>query len=172
MSDLGYQFDFTARLLHWLSVMVILWATLSGFYVAFADVSEALHHGIADFNVAMTTLFIPFFAWRMVHRFKHGAPGYNGLISPLESKAAKTMHILLYAQVFVVLVSGVLMMDRDINLFNLVTLPQPISYKPTLESLRLVHEYTTRFLALSILFHVAAVIKHEWSGRRLLRRML
>ena len=48
-------------ILHWLSAIIIIWATLSGFYVAFCHPDQPVKEWIGFFNVSLTTLFIPFF---------------------------------------------------------------------------------------------------------------
>ncbi len=119
MKKIFDKYDITARLLHWISALVILWAAISGFYLTSLNNDESIKHQIAELNVSITVVFIPFFFWRVIHRIKHGIPSYGNLLSEREVKIARAMHILLYTLVTVVLLSGILMMKKDFTVFNL-----------------------------------------------------
>ena len=166
------KFNLTARLLHWFSALVILWATISGLYIALFNLDADIKRQILEFNVSVTLVFIPLFCWRMVHRIRQGVPSYNKLLSIAEIKTARLAHILLYTLVSIVLVSGVLMIDKDINVFNLLSIPQPIHDREIRGAFKIFHLYSCRLLAIGIVLHVLAVVKHEFSGRRILKRML
>ena len=58
------RYSHAARILHWLSAVVILWATVSGIYAAVTAENEVAML-ISALNVSLTTLLIPVFA---VHR--------------------------------------------------------------------------------------------------------
>ena len=57
--------------LHWLSAVVIIWTLASGFYVASVQVPAQLKQTVALFNVSLTTVFIPFFIWRLFAFISH-----------------------------------------------------------------------------------------------------
>ena len=166
------KFDGLARSLHWLSALVILWATFSGTCIAVFTVSEDLRHTIADFNVAITVVFIPFFLWRVLYRLRRGVPAYGDLLSTSGVRAAYCVHLLMYAMTAVVLVSGVLMMTRDINVFNLMLLPNLINDVKITDFFNSLHIYSSRLLGLLVLLHVGAVFKHQLGGVAVLQRML
>ena len=58
------------------------------------------------------------------------------------------------------------MMTRDINLFGLVSLPNPLDFPALNARFELVHKYSCRLLALLVILHVAAVIRHHRAGRK------
>lgn len=107
------KYNITARLLHWLSALVILWTTISGFYLILFNIDESIKHQISELNVSIAVVFIPFFCWRVIYRIKHGIPSYGNLLSKREARIARAMHILLYTLVTVVLISGILMMEKN-----------------------------------------------------------
>lgn len=158
-------------LLHWVSALVIIWVLLSGFYVAHLNVTPTTFHLVAFVNVAMTTLFIPIFLLRWLLRRTLFKPG------SLEGAArgeriAHLVHEGLYWTTAIVLLSGVLMMDRPIDVFGWFTLA-PLLGEPFWHGLWFkVHICACLLLALGVSVHIAAVVLHELAGRRVLRRML
>lgn len=166
------RFDITAKYLHWLSAIVILWASISGLYIAYFELESNIKSRILSFNVSITTVFIPFFFWRIYHRIKHGVPTPHSKMSTLEVKLAHLGHTTLYVLISVVLVSGVLMMGHDILVFELFTIPQPLQGKTSIQFFESLHFYSCRLLALLVICHLAALIKHEVMGKRILRRMM
>ncbi len=168
------QYDFQACtqrypgmqvLLHWLSAGVILWTLLSAGYVLLFAMHTPLSQAIADFNVALTTLFIPLFVMRCWLRWT--APPRVGEPAGL----ARIVHLLLYGVTALVLLTGVLMMARPIDLFGWVQIPQLLHAPEWLEGFNLLHRLSSLVLALLVAGHILAVIWHECSGRRVLRRM-
>ncbi|WP_345828078.1 cytochrome b/b6 domain-containing protein [Erwinia sp. HDF1-3R] len=157
-------------LLHWMSAVVILWATISGFWVGLGNPSPAVKSWVGFFNVSLTTLFIPFFAIRLIYAL-FSKKREDGLLTKREEKMASTGHIALYVVITVVLVTGVLMMERPINFFNYLSIPQPLT-DPQLTSLfNKIHFSSCSVLGLLVTGHILAVVKHHWQGKALLRRM-
>lgn len=164
------KFSPTARFLHWLSAAIILWATVSGLFISMADVSEGVKHWIGVFNVSTTTIFIPFFLWRLYYRLRHPVPEYKDF-SSMDTMKAKVVHWTMYLLVFVVLLSGVLMMDAPFIFLGIIELPQLVTHPALLQLFIDIHTFSTRFLALLVVIHLFAVAFHEWRGVAILRRM-
>ncbi|MCS3409169.1 cytochrome b [Serratia sp. AKBS12] len=158
-------------ILHWLSAAIIIWATLSGFYVAIVGVADPVSDAIGFFNVSITTVFIPLFILRCYYFLSAPKPT-DANANPWLNFIAHATHLLLYVTILVVLITGVLMMERAINVFHLFTLPQPL-HDPWLTGLfNRIHIISCAVLAALIALHIAAVIKHEWQNKQLLKRML
>ncbi|MHC8364819.1 cytochrome b [Pseudomonas sp. ZT5P21] len=156
--------------LHWLSAAVIIWTLASGFYVASVEVPARISQLVAFINVSLTTVFIPFFVWRLglfVAHVRHT----NLSASSLEKKIVSFVHTLIYLTVTVVLGTGVLMMDRPINVFAVAEIPQPLSDPALIGLFLTIHVWSCLFLSLLIAMHVGAVVVHELCGHRVLRRM-
>ena len=166
------RFNLRARVLHWLSAAVILWATVSGFMILIPDFDQDTKNLIAQFNVSITTLFIPFFILRVINRVSNGIPDYKDVITRHEITLAVAMHIAIYILVAIVLVSGVLMMDKGVSVFGLIEFSNPLDNEKIIGAFKSLHEYSTRILALCVFLHIAALIRHELLGNRILRRML
>jgi cytochrome b561 len=157
-------------LLHWISALVIVWTLMSGFYVAGNEVTEQTKHWVAFFNVSLTTVFIPVFVWRFCIFIAHARFIRVSMLS-FEEKLAGFAHALIYFTVSVVLVTGVLMMDRPIDVFGVVDIAQPLSDPELVAQFVKVHVWACVVLSGLIALHVGAVIVHEWRGHRILRRM-
>ena len=154
-------------LLHWISAVIILWATISGFSVALLDVPHTVAEAIGFFNVSITSVLIPLFAVRVVIAVSnHGDVPASGA-----EWAALIAHAALYLVTIVVLLTGVLMMEREINVFNLVTFPQPITDPQKTMAFNTAHRYACVLLAGLLFLHIAAVVKHHLSGNAILKRM-
>ncbi|HDT4958853.1 TPA: cytochrome b/b6 domain-containing protein [Enterobacter kobei] len=157
--------------LHWLSAAIIIWATASGFYVALFQPQAAVKEWITFFNVSITTMFIPFFIWRVVCAMTLKKPVETEL-SVRQSIMAHWGHKVLYANISVVMITGVMMMDRDINFFHLFTLPQPLDHLELIAFFKSIHIFSCVTLALLVTGHILAVMKHSLSGKKILKRML
>lgn len=157
-------------ILHWISAVIILWATLSGFWISLFDLDPDLKNWVSFFNVSLTTLFIPVFAVRIYLACRQPthpeAPART-----LDTLMAAWAHRLLYGLTTVVLLTGVMMMDRPINIFDWVLIPQPLTDHGLIDLFFKIHVVACWVLALLIGLHVAAVIKHEASGNPILKRM-
>lgn len=155
--------------LHWLSAAVILWALCSGFLVAFADLPATIKIWISGFNVSLTTLLTPLFALRMALAWRHRhrcvqAPGLMGHL-------ARQAHRALYAVTALVLLTGVLMMDRDIEVFGLLRLPALVDDPLMLRRYHAIHLNACVVLAGLLVAHLGAVVMHHWRRTPVLQRM-
>ncbi|NJQ21822.1 cytochrome B [Pantoea sp. LS15] len=164
------KYSWQQIILHWISAAIIIWATLSGFYVALFTVSPAIKDGIGFFNVSLTTVFIPIFILRVFFLFKHGKP-VKKQQPTVSSHIAHAVHLLLYLNIAAVLISGVLMMERDINVFNILSIPKPFDDLKITQLFNSFHIFSCATLAGLVLLHIMAVVKHSLLGNRILRNM-
>lgn len=156
--------------LHWISAVVIIWATISGFWVALFTPPLQYKEYVAFINVSLTTLFIPLFMVRMWFAITRVKPR-DSLLTYREERLASLGHTLLYINITIVMITGILMMERPINVFNWFELPQPINNPVLTSALNRAHVISCITLGLLVTGHILAVIKHQLQGKRLLRRM-
>lgn len=171
MSSAFVKYDLTSRLLHWLNAAVIVWATLSGLMISFGALTSPLDHAVSEFNVSLTTLLVPFFIWRVLNRLNKPKPVYAEPLSGIHITLAHSMHLLLYALTAVVLFSGLLRMPVPFSVFDLVNVPNLLSDPELLDGVDTIHTLSCRLLAVCIVLHIAAVIKHHARGVNMLSRM-
>lgn len=151
------------RFLHWFSAAMILWATFSGFGVLALAPEAPLRQWVEAVNPQVTSLFIPFFAWRLWLRLRQPSSAGHG--------AADAVHWALYAVIAAVLASGVLMMATPVRMFSLFTLP-PLVHDPLwLQRLHQWHHLVCMALAALVALHLAAVVWHQWRGNDVMARM-
>ena len=158
-------------LLHWVSALVIGWAMVSGFYVSAFDVAPATAHLVGFVNVGLTTLFIPIFLLRWLMRWVKARPGAVNE-NRRARRVAHVVHEVLYWLTALVLLTGVLMMDRAIDVFGWFAISPLISDPSWLSTWLKLHVAANVLLTLVVALHVGAVVLHEVSGRKVLRRML
>lgn len=154
--------------LHWLSAAIILWATFSGFGVALLDANHPFRQWVESFNPQITSLFIPFFAWRLWLAIK-AAPH---LRHNTQERLASAAHMALYAAISGVLITGVLMMTHPVTLIALITLPQLIHSNAALLGLHQLHHVLCAVLAGLVALHLAAVVMHQVRGKSVMGRMI
>jgi len=154
-------------LLHWIFALVIIWATVSGFGNAMLDLPDALSDGINFINVSLTAVLIPLFALRIYFALAHPVAH-----APDEgNQVLVNGHLGLYVMTALVLGTGVLMMERPINMFALMLIPQPLTEALLTSFFNTVHKACCVVLALLVAGHVAAVAVHHRCGHPLLQRM-
>lgn len=159
------------RILHWISALIILWATISGVALGLFTIPETIKHPIVAFNVATTTLFMPLFFLRVLYAVFGTRPPHLR-ISKRNARIAKLVHIALYAVTATALCSGVLMMSRDIDLYGVATLPHPLHDARLNALFFVIHRCACAILAALIVLHIAAVIRHQRRGTDVIARML
>ena len=166
-----HRYPLAWRILHWLSALIILWAMGSGFYILLAQPPEEVIHTIADFNVSITLLFVPVFIIRLVVSHVSEKPTTPQL-GNRQQQLAHRVHVVMYWMVSIVLITGVLMMDRTMNVFGWFELNSVFSAGIITESFFTLHRAANILLTLLLLGHVLAVIKHQWNGVPILRKMI
>lgn len=163
------EYSMSQKVLHWVSAVIIVWSLLSGFYVAVFSVPAAIKAWVGFFNVSLTTLYIPVFVLRVYCSFSHGLDFSTQ--RSLQEYMALFVHKAMYLVLAVVLATGVLMMDRPINVFNLLAISPFVSDPATIASYTQVHVLSCVVLLLMLVLHIGAVVLHEKRGKRVMARM-
>ena len=156
--------------LHGISALVMMWLMMSGYYIAFISQSVSIKEAVGAFNVSLGSLFIPFFFFRM---YVSLGKGYRVVFKTkaLMPCMVFLVHTAIYLATAVVLISGVLMMDRETRVFNLVSLPPLVSDVKLLELFACVHDVACILLGLLLVMHIGAVIKHQLAGQSVIKNM-
>jgi superoxide oxidase len=157
-------------ILHWLSAAVILWASCSGFIAGTRAVGDSLRIYIDSFNPQLTTLFIPFFLWRVV-LYLRTQPWRGWRALPWGARFAAMGHGALYACISAVLASGFLMMPAPWRLAGVLPMPHFVHDAATLQILGVLHRSFCACLAVLTCGHLLAVLKHHAAGEPILNRM-
>lgn len=164
------KYSMLQKVLHGFSALTIIWLLISGFYVGLISENLALKVFVGELNVSVSLLLAPVFLLRLYVSFGRGYGALAGEKS-LTPWLAFFVHTMMYVSVVVVLMSGVLMMDRPIIFFNVVTFSQPFNSMDVTGLFGRIHTPACVLLAALITLHVAAVIKHQLSGQSVIKRM-
>jgi cytochrome b561 len=155
-------------LLHWTFATIIIWATLSGFSIALFNLPANVSSAIGFINVSLTFTLIPLFVLRILCALdRHDTETGHRALRLL----AKSGHLMLYIVTGLTLVTGVLMMERPMDLFGLVQLPQPLQDPALTRFFNTQHKYACIAMAVLIVGHISAVIAHHVCGDKILKRM-
>lgn len=108
--------------LHALSAFVIMWLLIAGFYAGLVSKDAVFKLVITELNVSVSLFLAPVFLFRMCLSFGRGYGALHG-VKNLMPWLAFFVHTMMYVSVVVVLLSGVLMMDRPIIFLTLLRSP-------------------------------------------------
>jgi cytochrome b561 len=166
------RYGSVAVVLHWLSAVLILGLLVAGFAAANAGdpATKAailrLHAPAGVFVLVLTVLRLVW--WLAIDRRPKPFAG----VPPLQARAAKLVHGLLYGAILVLAASGIALMTlsgaRPILMGEVAgALPDFWNYPP-----RYVHGAVAWLLAILVLTHVAAALHHQLVRRDgVMRRM-
>lgn len=164
------RYSRTARILHWISAFVIIWATMTGFFLATLAPGSELRAFLSSLNISLTTSFLPLFLLRLVYAGRSKKPAAVD-VPASQQRAARAGHVGLYVLTTTVLASGILMMNHDISVFGLLRLPNPVTDNTWNAAFFTLHRYSCMALFLLVTLHVGAVVRHHRQGRKVMARM-
>jgi len=166
----------TAIAFHWLIVLAIIAAASFGLYMTGLSLSPQKLKLYSWHKWIGVTIFLLALA-RVLWRLTHPAPPLPPAMPRWQRIAALFSHLLLYTLVLLIPVSGWLMSSalgvKTVYL-GLIPLPDLLAKNKALgEALKQVHIALNWTLALIVLFHAAAALRHHFLDRDdVLHRML
>lgn len=168
-------YDPVAKSFHWLMAVLIiaLWCVgISLDELPKGDLRSQIIGLHKAFGVVVLALAVLRLAWRATH----AAPALPATMPGWEQLAAKLGHLVLYGLMLAFPVSGILMSQsggRDVNVFGLI-LPTLLEKNEEMKHLfGEAHETLGLILAIVLVVHVAAAIRHHVVLKDdVLRRML
>ena len=173
------QYGSITKVLHWCIALVfaiqyylVYWkhyvlpenSELGGFYI------RQLHKPIGVIALLLA-LFV--LAWKQFNT----KPEYIGISSPWQKLAAYIVHMLLYASILIMPLSGLLMSTASgypINLFGLYELPLFLEKsKPLAKTCYTIHVYVSYLTIGLVATHIGAALKHHFVDKnQVLMRMI
>lgn len=166
------RYDRFSRILHWVLAVGIIYASMVGYGLHFISDPQVFTF-FSELNMSlatvMTLLMIVRFTWRF---FRPSVP-YGEHIQGNKKGLVILLHEIFYLIIFVVLISGFLMLQEGYRLFGVFSIPQPLHNLEVNLFFFTIHRYSCVVLGLMLLMHVAAVIKHQlFDKQNILSRML
>ena len=170
------HFTRTAVALHWIAAALILANLTLGLYMVDLQLSPAKLRFYSWHKWTGVTVFIVSAA-RLLWRLRHPAPDLPSSMTPWQRTAATASHHAFYALFFAAPLTGWLFSSAagfQTVYLGVVPLPDLLSKDAELaEVLKLVHRAATYSLAVLVVVHSAAAIKHHVvDGDDVLARML
>lgn len=166
------RYDIFTRVLHWLVAIVIIYAMAMG-YILHAIEGTRWFNFFSVLNMSLGTIATPVMIVRFVWRFFRKSVPYPAWLGVRKKQIVVFVHELFYLAIFIVLISGFLMLQNDYNLFGLVHITHPVKTVEVNEFFFKLHRISCIVLGAILLIHVTAVIHHVKGGSRdILHRMI
>lgn len=177
MKNSETHYGWISIFLHWITAVTIfslfaLGYTMVdlGYYDTWYKTAPALHKSIG-ITLFMVMLF------RLLWRIRQIQPSHLKTHTPLERKAGKVVHNLLYLLVFLILISGYLISTADgrgIEIFGLLTIPSLGAFFNNQEDIAgVIHQILAYILVSLAILHGIAALKHHFIDKdSTLKRML
>lgn len=161
--------------LHWLSALMVFTLFGVGFYMMTLDYYDELYRVLPFYHKSFGFLFALLLIIRFCWRQFSPPPKPLGTHA-WEALVAHIAHLLLYALMLAMVVSGYLISTADgrgISVFGLFELPATLMLDGQEDIAGLIHEYLAYTLIGLALIHAAAALKHRFIDKdETLHRML
>ncbi|WP_194756676.1 cytochrome b [Aliidiomarina indica] len=156
------SYHVAARVLHWSMALLILSMLFAG--LAMVQSLEPWHLTLLQLHKSFGVVALVAVLARVIIRARFTPPPLPNSVPPLQKKVAKLSHILLYAAMFAMPISGWLMQNaagRPVVVFDMFALPSLLPQNLALYGfLREFHGWVAwAFIAL-ILVHIGAALHH------------
>lgn len=169
------NYNLVARVIHWLSAIVIvgmfavgIWMVDLSYYSTWYHEAPFLHKSVGIL-LALLTIF------RVVWKASTASPKVTG--SRFEKIASKAVHHTMYLDLFIIFVSGYLISTEDgrgIDVFNWFTIPGAGAlFEGQADLAGVVHEIAAWTLIIMVVLHVLAALQHHFISKDdTLRKMI
>lgn len=164
-SNTSQHYDAFSKWLHWIMAVIIIYATIAGYGMLFVMDMPQLFHVLSTLNMSFATIASVLLIVRWVWSFFRKTPELPSTIPSTQKSIAKLAHGTIYLVMFVVFVSGFLMLKHEYPFFWLFTIPNPISNAEVNEFFFMVHRVGCATLATLVALHVAAALKHHFVSK-------
>ncbi|TKF24399.1 cytochrome b [Vibrio kanaloae] len=155
------NFDYFTRLLHWSLAIIILYTLIGGYVMHLViDSSPEIFNILSVLNMSVATIGVPIFLVRYL--WKYFRPSVVKEPSEMKNQpAVKLAHSIIYLLMFLVFLTGFLMIKDSYFLFWLIEIPNPIDNKTLNDFFFLAHRYLCIALLVMVLLHVIAAFYHH-----------
>lgn len=160
-------YGWIAIALHWLMAIGIFFLFGLGLYMVELTYYDSWYRGSLDLHKSIGVLLFLLWFGRVIWRVINPAPAITGTV--LEKKAAHGVHLVLYAVMILLMVTGYLISTADgrgIEFFGLVEIPAiPFSIENQEDIAGEIHWYLAWGLMLVIGVHALAALKHQFVNK-------
>ncbi|MFM2667471.1 cytochrome b/b6 domain-containing protein [Vibrio mediterranei] len=166
------RYDIASRLFHWSMAVVIIYATIAGYTMHLViDSSPSLWSILSVMNMSLATITTPILLARWCWKYFRPSVYHRVKYSRLYPLARMT-HSMIYFLMFLVFISGYLMLEESYKLFWLINIPNLIEAPQLNSFFFLVHRIGCIALSGFVIAHMlAAIYHHFWTGNNVLKLM-
>jgi len=169
MSNNTDYYTRTAQFLHWIMAIIFITAWLIGFYsrnfLTFEN-DESLKGNAINLHKNIATTIIFLVVIRIFWRYTHPVPKLPNSMSNTMKKLAHAGHLVLYAILIAVPISGCMYSwnaGHPAPVLYLFDIPRLVNENPKLMAITYpVHVYLSWFAGLIIVGHILAALKHHF----------
>jgi len=162
------RYSRVAILLHWTGALAIVAGASLGLTMTELPFSPAKLRYYAWHKWIGITIFL-LATMRLLWRASVPPPPFPASMRQAEVTAARVVHALLYVLMLAIPLSGWIYSSAtgvSVSYLNLVPLPNLVAKDKALaDTLLTVHQALNALLAVTLLLHVGAAIKHQWIDR-------
>jgi cytochrome b561 len=172
-----HEYGMVAIFLHWLVALAVIGLFTLGVWMTGLTYYDDWYRRGPDLHKSIGILLFLVMVARAIWRLVNTAPEHDPSVGLLARRAAHGVHMLLYALLFALMISGYLISTADgkpIQVFDLFAVPAVIYDLPNQEDIAgEVHWYLALLLITLAGLHAIAALKHHFIDRdRTLRKML
>lgn len=170
------KYPLLSRILHWLTALLVIGLFFSGWYMVQLDYYSPWYQKLPQWHIFSG--FILSFLWTIVLlRLPLVKNSFKNSYSVLEQVSARLVKNLFYLLVLIMIVSGYLIATADgdgVLLFDYLKIPAISHFSATqIDTIGLIHQYTSYFLIFLVCFHILGAMKHHFIDKdETLKRML
>ena len=177
MTEVAYQFSWTAIITHWVIALTMFGLTGLGFWMVDLGYYHSWYVAAPDLHksIGLCLGFVMIFSvtWRLMTPRADPLPSHTHL----ERILSRTMHLSLTLIIFATIVSGYLISTAEgvgIVVFELFEIPaMGALFDNQAHNAGLIHRYAAYTVTVLVLFHIAAALKHHMIDKdETLTRML
>lgn len=170
------KYGIVAKSLHWIMAILILCTWIVGYYAVDLPNKDPQKFKLFDLHKSVGMVILMLAVIRISWRLYDGAPRFNNTMHIIFSTAARTVHYLLYAFMFIQPLSGWAMSSAagyNPTFFGLFTFPALVPKDPnTVETFVAIHNTSAMILLTLFVLHVGAAFFHHFVLKdNTLRRM-
>ena len=172
------KYSIPMRFWHWLTSLVIISLLIVGFYMESLPNSAEGKWPLYGLHKAAGVALLGLMVLRLLTRLFSQVPALPAQITRPQAVISKIHHVLLYAAVLVMAVSGYVMSAafpkaNGVDFFGLFVIPDLIRKSEAISQVaNQIHGITAWVLVALIVVHVLASIKHHLQGVPVLKRMM
>lgn len=167
-NDTAPDYGTGARLLHWITVVLILVQLPAGVAMTMEAV-PSLNDALFILHKGLGCIFLLVVAARLLWKLTHPVPALPARLPALQRRIAARTHWVLYGLLVVLPVSGYIRTVGDgypIEMLDALGIPPLVTGIPgTAHVMRIIHSFAGYLLAALVAVHVGAAVHQQLFGR-------